>query len=238
MHKKYYLITGIILLCVGNLWAQQTANNFQATVQLEVAYKYLLFLPDNQENVIDDLYPMIVFLHGSGERGDSLDLVKKHGPPKLVEEKKDFPFIVISPQCPLDERWDPIALEALINEMTNKHPVDPDRIYLTGLSMGGYGTWDFAVRNPTMFAAIAPISGGDEGDPYQVDRIKDMPIWVFHGALDQAVPIGRSVAIVNALKKLNNPVKFTVYPYAGHDSWTETYDNPDLYRWFLSNSRK
>jgi len=234
VYKKFFIV-GAIFLINGNLSAQQTANNFQATVQLEVAYKYLLFLPENQENAIDGLSPMIVFLHGSGERGDKLDLVKKHGPPKLVEENKDFPFIVISPQCPSGERWDPIALEALITEMIHKHPVDPNRIYLTGLSMGGYGTWDLALRNPTMFAAIAPICGGDHMDAYQVYKIKDLPIWVFHGALDQAVPIGNSVTIVNALKKIDNRVKFTVYPEAGHDSWTETYNNPELYQWFLYN---
>jgi len=237
MHKKYYLITAIILFYTGNLWAQQTANNFEATVQLEVAYKYLLFLPANQENAIDGLYPMIVFLHGSGERGDSLDLVKKHGPPKLVQEKEDFPFIVISPQCPAGKLWDPNALAALISEVIKNHPVDPKRVYLTGLSLGGYGTWDLALARPDLFAAIAPVCGGDHLDAYQVHKIIDMPIWVFHGALDQEVPVGNSVAIVNALKKLGNPVKFTVYSDAGHDSWTESYDNPELYKWFLSKSR-
>jgi hypothetical protein len=109
-------------------------------------------------------------------------------------------------------------------------------MYLTGLSMGGFGTWEYAVNYPDRFAAIAPICGG--GNPERAWAIRNLPIWVFHGAKDQAVPIKQSEDMVNALKKVGNDVKFTVYPEAGHDSWTETYNNPALYEWFLKHKRK
>jgi predicted peptidase len=113
--------------------------------------------------------------------------------------------------------------------------VDPDRIYLTGLSMGGSGTWTLAGEYPEYFAAIVPICGS--GDPQDAKRLKELPIWVFHGAKDEAVPLSRSEEMVKALKEEGAEVKFTIYPEAGHDSWTETYNNPELYQWLLKHKR-
>ena len=178
---------------------------------------------------------MILFLHGSGERGSDLELVKKHGPPKLVGNGKQFPFIIVSPQCPPNEWWSPEVLGALLDDVVEKYAIDKDRIYLTGLSMGGFGTWTLALQAPDRFAAIAPICGG--GNPHRVDQLKHLPVWVFHGAKDQAVKIEKSQEMVDALTGIGGRVKFTIYPDADHDSWSQTYDDPKFYEWLLQQKR-
>lgn len=201
---------------------------------IKVQMKYLLALPKDYDQ--KESWPLLLFLHGSGERGDNLDLVKMHGPPKLIEAGKDYPFIVVSPQCPTGNRgWQAHELSALLDEITEKYKVDKDRICVTGLSMGGYGTWSLAAFSPDRFAALVPICGG--GDPYTVRRFAHVAVWVFHGAKDTAVPLERSEQMVDALKQAEGNVKFTVYPEAGHDSWTEAYNNPELYEWLLQQKR-
>ncbi len=205
-------------------------------LKVEITYPFLLFTPNNKSEAVDGKLPMIVFLHGAGERGTNIELIKTHGPPKIVESDKDFPFIVLSPQCPKGDRWNPFQLNLLIDNIIKNHPVDKNRIYLTGLSMGGFGTWDTAIEYPDTFAAIAPICGGSIIHAFQVEKIKHIPTWVFHGALDNVVPIGNSAKIVEAAKAVRNDMAFTVYAKAGHDSWTETYNNKELYEWFLTHS--
>jgi len=195
--------------------------------------KYLLHLPKDYDQ--KESWPLMLFLHGIGERGDNLDRVKFHGPPKLIAAGKEFPFIVVSPQCPGDRWWKPEDLSALLDEIVGKYKVDKDRIYVTGLSMGGFGTWSLAAFSPDRFAALVPICGG--GDPNTAARLAHVPIWVFHGAKDPVVPVKRSEEMVAALKKANGNVKFTVYPEAGHDCWTEAYENPELYDWLLQQKR-
>jgi predicted peptidase len=213
----------------------QRARKFEKEVKLTVKADYLLFLPEGYGQDPAKKWPVILFLHGAGERGSDVNRVKAHGPPKIVEQKKDFPFIVISPQCPEDQWWDPELLIALLDDVSATHAVDADRVYLTGLSMGGFGTWATAIRYPDRFAAIAPICGG--GSKFQVRRIRHVPAWVFHGDKDEAVPVGASIEMVDALKAAGGDVQFTRYPDAGHDSWTESYNNPKLYDWFLSHKR-
>ena len=142
--------------------------------------------------------------------------------------------MVISPQSARGG-WNPDTLNALLDEVLAKYKVDPDRVYLTGLSMGGFGSWELGTSIPERFAAIAPICGG--GKPSQAARLKDVPVWAFHGAKDRVVPIARTEAMIKALKDAGCEPKFTVYPEAGHDSWTETYNNPELYKWFLEHKR-
>jgi predicted peptidase len=211
---------------------RQRPQTLERTVK--VSFKYLLYLPDDYEKQAS--WPVLLFLHGSGERGDDLALVKKHGPPKLIASGQKFPFIVVSPQCPKGKSWEPFELTALLDDVSEHYKVDPDRVYVTGLSMGGYGTWSLAMYTPGRFAAIVPICGG--GDPMMTRRLRNLPIWVFHGAKDPAVPLERSEKMVEALKKNGNEVQFTVYPDALHDSWTETYDNPKLYEWLLQQHRQ
>ncbi len=195
--------------------------------------KYLLFLPDGYNE--KKSWPLIMFLHGAGERGDDLGLVKKHGPPKIVEEKKDFSFIVVSPQCPEDSSWtkENGFLKELLDDIEARYKVDKYRIYLTGLSMGGYGTWSLACAYPERFAAIAPICGG--GEPSTASKLKDIPVWAFHGVQDKVVSVKKSQEMVDAINALGGNAMLTVYPDAGHDSWTLTYDNPKLYDWFLEH---
>jgi len=216
----------------------QTPQKFNQALTKTVNLNYLLYLPNDYSSSKQN-FPLILFLHGAGERGDDLELVKIHGIPKIVEQGQDFPFIAISPQCPIDKWWvDPWlieALNALLDQTIANYRVDESRVYLTGLSMGGFGTWYLSMAYPEKFAAIAPICGG--GMPWMAFRIKDVPVWAFHGAIDPVVPVQRSEEIVEALKKIGGNVKFTVYPETGHDSWTETYNNPELYKWFLEHSK-
>jgi predicted peptidase len=206
--------------------------------QIELTVGYQLFLPADYGKEPGKKFPLILFLHGSGECGNDINLVKKHGPPKVVEGSTDLPvkkFIVVSPQCPAKQGWQPHEVIALLDEVSQKYDVDADRVYLTGLSLGGFGTWATASRYPERFAAIAPICGG--GDPRRVRSLKDMPTWVFHGDKDATVPVQRSIEMVEALKQIGNDAKLTRYPDAGHDSWTATYNNPELYEWFLKHKR-
>ena len=219
---------------------QQTGQHPQTlNKQIEVKMNYLLYLPADYGKEQGKKWPLILFLHGAGERGDDVNKVKLHGPPKLVEGSAgDSParkFIVVSPQCAPNKWWDPREVITLLDEVSQKYAVDPDRVYLTGLSMGGFGTWETAARNPERFAAIAPICGG--GDPRRVRSLKDTPTWVFHGDKDPTVPVQRSIEMVDALKQVGNDAKFTRYPDAGHDSWTATYNNQELYDWLLKHKR-
>ena len=221
-----------------DLKTTQQKCSFEAQIIKTVRLNYLLFLPEGYSDDGEGKWPLILFLHGMGERGNDLEKLKVHGISKIVEQKRDFPFIAVSPQCPDTSFWtvEMESLNALLDEIVKKYAVDENRIYLTGLSMGGYGAWNLATAYPDRFAAIAPICGG--GDPKKAHLLKDIPIWVFHGAKDTTVPPERSEEMVNALKEAGGNVKYTVYPEAGHDSWTETYNNPELYEWFLKHKRK
>jgi predicted esterase len=200
-------------------------------------YKYLEHLPPdyNDEKKKNEKFPLIIFLHGSGERGNKLELVKTTGFPQYLEAHKEFPAIVLSPQCPFGQQWRPQLVNDLVDEAIKKYRVDPDRIYMTGLSMGGYGTWAYAAWYPERLAAILPICG--IGDAKDMARLKNIPTWAFHGDVDDQVPIGPDRAGVEALKAAGGNVQFTVYPGVGHDSWTQTYNNADIYKWMLSQKR-
>jgi predicted peptidase len=211
----------------------QQEKQFEREITVKVKINYLLFLPADYGKT-DKTWPLILFLHGAGESGNDLAKVKTHGPPKIVETKKDFPFIVVSPQS-AGRGWDVETLRALLDDVAANYRVDKDRIYLTGLSMGGFGTWSLAAAYPNHFAAIVPICGG--GNPADAKRLKGLSIWVFHGGKDPVVPVERSEAMVKALQQVGADVKLTVYPDAVHDSWTETYDNPELYKWLLEHKR-
>lgn len=217
-------------LTVGN----QSPDKFEMEIKKKIKVNYLLYLPVDYEKETKE-YPLMLFLHGAGERGNNLQKVAIHGPTKLIKQGKKFPFIIVSPQCPENKWWDIESLDLLLKDISKQYRVDKKRIYLTGLSMGGYGTWAMALEYPHRFAAIAPICGG--GNPVIAGTIKHLPTWVFHGAKDEVVPLKNSQDMVDALKEAGGDVKFTVYPDAGHDSWTETYDNPELYEWFLSHSK-
>ena len=197
-------------------------------------------------------YPLVIFLHGAGERGDDNQVQLKHGMKDFAdpERRKKFACFVIAPQCPQEQRWSDVDWSArthaipenaspsmkmvmeVVDTMIESSGVDRTRIYLTGLSMGGYGTWDAIARYPGKFAAAVPICGG--GDPNSVDRIGNLPIWAFHGDKDTVVIPERSRDMIDALKKAGVTPKYTEYPGVGHDSWTATYSNPELYEWLFA----
>ncbi len=222
----------------------QQVRSFRRPVTRTVGASYLLFLPRGYEQAPQKRWPLILFLHGAGERGTNAWLVATHGPPKLVGSKPEFPFIVASPQCPPGQTWSNETVLALLDELLEQHRVDPARVYLTGLSMGGYGTWSLGLTAPERFAAIVPICGGGDpikvllADPKQAEALKSLPVWAFHGAKDPVVRVDESERMINALKRFGcREVQLTVYPEAGHDSWSEAYNNPQLYDWLLSHQR-
>jgi predicted peptidase len=203
-----------------------------ATVTVQKEYRYLHYLPPGYEADPTRRWPLILFLHGAGERGDDIEMIKKHGLPKLIAQGKDFPAVVISPQCPVGEWWNVVILDALVDKIAREERIDRDRIYVTGLSMGGFGTWALAIHNPDRYAAILPICGG--GEIQRAWAIARIPAWTFHGDLDPTVPIARSQQMVDALKAAGGSPRFTVYPGYHHDSWTVTYENPEIYEWLFA----
>jgi predicted peptidase len=238
--NKFFLAAVAAVLCCGpvqSLWAKQEAKSLEVKSGDETRkLQYWQFLPKGYGEDKEKKWPLILFLHGAGERGDDLAVVKKHGPPKIVESKEDFEFIVLSPQCPLNTGWKTGELTQLLDAATKSLAVDEKRIYLTGLSMGGAGTWNLAAETPNRFAAIVPICGG--GNLANAEKIKDIPTWVFIGDKDRPQLVEGTNKMVEELKKLGGQPKYTVYPDTGHDSWTVTYDNPELYKWLLEQQKK
>ena len=239
MKIRILLVMLMISALTINAQNMQHEGSFQDTVIRNVTMDYLLYLPDGFESKPDKKWPMLVFLHGSGERGNDLEKVKVHGPPKLIEQGKPMPFVVLSPQCPSNINWDTETLFALIKEVASQYRVDEKRIYLTGLSMGGGATWDLAMAYPEHFAAIAPVCGPvNRNYPAKAAELKGLPIMAFHGAMDDVVPIAGAASMIKRLQDLGNPARIVIYPNANHDSWTKTYDDPELYKWFLEQARK
>lgn len=215
----------------------QSHEDYTADVTIKIHYPYLLSLPEGYAADPGKKWPLIVFLHGAGERGDNLELLKKHGPPKLIEAGQKFPAVIVSPQVALHNIWNPHGVKALTDEIMHKYRIDADRVYLTGISMGGFGTWETAMEYPEMWAAIMPICGGAGVRFVMAERIKSLPTWIFHGAKDPVVDPAFSKRMNDVLTKLGAPVKFTLYPEAQHDSWTVTYDNPDVWKWLFEQKR-
>lgn len=221
------LIVLILVHAALSLAAQQKEGSMVSYVH------YLLHIPKTAP--VNGSYPLLLFLHGSDERGNDLSLLKRHGPPSFLDNKSDFPFVVVSPQCPADKNWDTQNLLTLLDHIEVSLPIDKNKIYVTGLSMGGFATWNLAQAAPERFAAIAPICGGGNLD--RVCIMRDVPVWAFHGAKDMAVPFEESERMVQRLKEFGSDVKFTLYPDVGHDAWTKAYQDQQLYDWLLSKSR-
>jgi predicted peptidase len=200
-------------------------------------YRTDVALPGGYEHGAER-YPLLLFLHGSAERGNDLALVRRHGPPKLVlgafRPLYLDPFIVVSPQCPVGEGWSEEALAAVLNEACAAWRVDETRIYLTGLSLGGFGAWRLALAQPERFAAVAPICGRSALG--EVARLEKVPIWIFHSAADRAVPVAESDQMFEALARCNADVTYTRYRSLSHvETWEAVYDQPMLYEWFLQH---
>jgi len=225
------------ITCCAAAEEKQSAQRFTGEVKLPASYPYLLALPKGYAAETAKAWPLLVFLHGAGERGDHLDQLKQHGPPKLIESGREFPAIVVSPQCPNGQIWDHHAIKALVEDLKSKHRVDATRVYLTGLSMGGFATWETGIEYPETFAALVPICGGAGVRFLLADRIKDTPIWIFHGGKDSVVSPDYSKRMHDVLKRIGGKVQLTLYPEAGHDSWTAAYNDEELWAWLFAQKR-
>ncbi|HKB03670.1 MAG TPA: prolyl oligopeptidase family serine peptidase [Gemmataceae bacterium] len=214
---------------------------------------YRLLTPSTQRS--DKKYPLVIFLHGAGERGTDNEKQLVHGVPQFAtnENQENYPCFLIAPQCPDGQKWvdvdwssdshqqpkEPadsgrLVLE-LIEASIKKLPVDPKRIYITGLSMGGYGVWDLLARRPDLFAAAAAVCGG--ADEATAAKIKHIPVWAFHGAKDTAVKPARSRNMIAALEKAGGKPKYTEYADVGHNSWDRAYKDPEFYQWLFAQKK-
>jgi len=218
--------------------------------------QYRMLLPENFDPAKE--YPVLFFLHGSGERGSDNEAQLFHGSKLFLkpEVRKDFPAIVIFPQCPKNDFWANVKfgdgksterfgfqkggkpgkamemLMGLLGQMKAEKFTDNDRFYVGGLSMGGMGTFELLRRKPKAFAAAFSICGGDHIE--NVKKYKKIPLWVFHGGKDTTVPIEKSEIVVNELKRLNGNVKFSIYPEAGHNSWDSAFAEPEFLSWLFT----
>jgi predicted peptidase len=212
----------------------KSSKRFKATISKTVDMPYLLHLPNIYEK--NKSYPLILFLHGAGERGNDTSLLKV-GLPKLLKTARAYPFILVAPQCPVDSWWtrELDVLSTFLKDFLEHHAVDKKRIYLTGLSMGGDGTWRLAALHPTWFAAIVPICGRDKTN--SVAKLKKIPTWAFHGAKDDIVPVSESRKVVRGINRLGGNAKLTVYPDADHNAWDRAYKTKELYEWLFAQHR-
>ena len=199
---------------------------------------YYLYYPKAYKTHKEEKFPILLFLHGGGGSGGDLEALKRSGPPKMIADGKEFPFLVLIPQNTHKKQWwNTRAIAQLLDTIITNNRVDPNRVYLTGLSRGGGAAWEMAVQYPQKFAALAVVCGMAPV-PYASWIDKKMPIWVFHGEEDTSIPITESEEMVRKLKRLNYDVRFTRYPGVGHDSWVNAYSTKELYEWFMKQNRK
>ena len=207
------------------------------TVNLETL-RYYLYYPSDYEMKGQKNYPLLLFLHGGGESGGDLTDLQINGPPKMIVDGKEFPFLILAPQHPHKRKfWNTNAVIQLLDTIIQNNRVDKQRIYLSGLSRGATAAWDLAVQYPDKFAAMAVVCGMTPL-PYASWIDKEMPIWVFHGEDDPVIRVEESELMVSKLKSMGYDVTFTKYPKVGHDAWTKAYQNDELYNWLMRQKRK
>jgi len=230
-------------LFIGSCAVAQEPTQFQPHTYRggkDAELKYQLLSPTAAAQPGDEKFPLVLFLHGAGERGSDNQAQLKHGTGNFATAalRQKYPCYVAAPQCRTGQWWNTQAdlLLELIADLQKQHRIDPQRIYVTGLSMGGFGTWELISRKPELFAAAAPICGG--GDPAKAAACASLPIWVFHGAQDTVVRPELSRVMVEALKKAGGMPKYTEYPGVGHDSWTATYADPAFMEWLFAQKRQ
>jgi predicted peptidase len=227
------------------------AREWQAENGVIIRYRWAV--PEPMD--LDRTYPLVLFLHGAGERGtDNMSQLRHCVPDILRWTRSGHPAFVIAPQCPAGRWWVPVDLETmtpagpeepnarldalmeLLDELLAAHPIDPDRVYLTGISMGGFGTWSLLAGHPDKFAAAIPVCGG--GHPDAAKTFPHVPVWAFHGAKDEVVPVLRSREMIDALREAGGSPGFTVYPDVAHDSWTATFRDPEVLRWMFAHRKR
>lgn len=241
--KGVVVFAGALFLSLLSARAAEPAPGVQVEQVLNAgdgrSIPYLLYLP--KDYAAKEKWPLLFFLHGRGESKPPLATVAKWGPPRILARGDQMPYIVVSPQCPENESWGQPGqqelLVKLLDHIAKTLKVDADRVYLTGLSMGGYGSWRLAGDHPERFAAVVPVCGG--GKPGDASKLKDLPIWVFHGTEDTAVPLIRSTEMVEAIKNAGGTkIRFTTLEHIGHFSWEAAYTSADLYQWLDQQTRR
>ena len=213
--------------------SRSTDATFEATLSRRVALPYRVWLPDGYSSS-GKAWPAILFLHGSGERGNDLSFLQRNGPPHIAGTR-GLPFVVIAPQLKEGETWSGDAVLALLDRLEGALAIDTTRVYLTGLSMGAYGAYEAAIAAPARFAAILTVSGA--GNPAEVCKLKAVPTWIIHGAKDDIIPVQSGREMAKRLENCKGDVRWTLEPDTGHDAWTKVYDDPATYEWFLAHRR-
>lgn len=204
-------------------------KDYHVSAARSFSLRYVVYLPEGYAATIRS-WPLVVYLHGSGERGTDRQALERQGLPKLAAGKS-FPFILVAPQIPEGQVWNEEPLTYLLDELETTLWIDTSRIYLTGISMGAFGVWDLAVATPDRFAALLAISGG--GNPVEVCQLKDVPVWIVHGLQDDVIPVSWSETLYKRLESCGGNVKLTIHPDAGHDAWSRTYEDPAVLEWLL-----
>ncbi len=256
---RWILSLTALLLAPISGWADKKPDlekllEAKTFTQGKASLSYRLLRPATIDK--EKTYPLVIFLHGAGERGKDNKAQLKHGVGDFASEerRKKSPCFLIAPQCPTNRKWVEVDWSApshdtpaeasepgkllldLIERTCQELPIDRKRIYLTGLSMGGYGTWDLMARKPGLFAAGIPVCGG--GDEKKADKLVKIPIWVFHGDKDGAVKVERSRNMVAALEKAGGKPDYTEYPGVGHDSWSRTYSDAKVLDWLFAQKKE
>ncbi|MCO8121143.1 prolyl oligopeptidase family serine peptidase [Stieleria sp. TO1_6] len=205
--------------------------------QTRPGLNYWISVPDVDQAESEQRPALLLFLHGGGEGGGTADLVKKHGPPRLIDQGKRFPCLVISPQNPSkSQHWDDQQLIELVDHVCAKFNVDPTRVYLTGMSRGCYGGWRLLVQHPNRFAAFVGVCGGGLA-PY-VKRVADVPIRLYHGDQDRSIPLEESQRMCAAHRAAGGDCQLTIYPGVGHDAWEQAYADDQMYQWLFAQRRR
>jgi len=193
-----------------------------------IAAEFLVYLPAKYDG---RAWPLVAYLHGSGERGSDPTILRGWGPFAVVLGGTRLPAIIVAPQCPSDSDWQPDAITRFIEHVASTYHVDREGIYLVGYSMGGHGTWRTAAAHPKLFAAIVPICGG--GEPDEAKALADMPVWAFHGAKDDAVPVAVSERMIEAIRNAGGQPRLTILPDAGHGICNDVCARADLWEWLF-----
>lgn len=238
----------LVGLCLMSGTVPGNAQTFSPGKQIEQSFEssdggtvpYLLYVPPELEREGERRWPVHLFLHGRGESRGPLSRVAIWGPPRMAAGGKAFDFILVSPQCPTDDFWNSPAqqkrLVELLDRIEAQFPVDQERIVVSGLSMGGYGTWQLALDQPDRFAAVVPICGA--GTPAEADRLTGLPVWAWHGDQDQVVPLETTANMVQAIREAGgDQVRFTILEHIGHNSWSPAYATPALWDWLARQKR-
>ncbi len=226
----------------GNLEYEITFKNGINESPEVISYQYITYLPTNYTNDSSKEYPLLIFLHGGSARGkDTLDLYGS-GPFDQIYRGRNFPFIVVAPQCPKHLRWSTENwFENFYSDLIKKYRMDTNRVYLTGASLGGSGTWYLAAKHPDKFAAIAPMSGFTRHMDYiseNINNLKNIPIWAFHGELDNVVPVEETDQLINKLSEINKQIKYTRNKDVGHSIHWLVYPEYELYDWLLKHKKR